>query len=91
VNRPDPALASEIARFERHAVSPERAAEKILRGVERNRYLVYTSNDVRALHWLQRKFPPPYTLAMRLANDRFRKVLGPRRKGPGERPGSPVS
>src|SRR6187399_253286 len=46
VDRDDPAFAPEIARFERHAVSPEHAAEKILAGVEKGRYLVFTSNDI---------------------------------------------
>jgi NAD(P)-dependent dehydrogenase (short-subunit alcohol dehydrogenase family) len=80
VDSSDPEIRPEIERFERHAVSPERAAEKILRGVERGRYLVFTSNDIRALHWVQRKFSPPYTLGMRLANDRFQRILGRRRR-----------
>jgi NAD(P)-dependent dehydrogenase (short-subunit alcohol dehydrogenase family) len=91
VDRSDPAIAPEIERFERHAVSPEQAAEKIIRGVERNRYLVFTSNDIRALHWVQRKFSPPYALAMRLANDRFQRVLGGRRRRRPEKPSTPVS
>jgi NAD(P)-dependent dehydrogenase (short-subunit alcohol dehydrogenase family) len=91
VERSDPEIRPEIERFERHAISPEQAAEKILRGVERDRYLVFTSNDIRALHWVQRKFSPPYTLAMRLANDRFQRVLGRRRKARAEGPRSPVS
>ena len=41
--------------------------------------MVYTSTDIRVLHWVQRKFSPPYLLAMRVANDRFEKVLGSRR------------
>jgi short-subunit dehydrogenase len=56
------------ARFRRHAKSAEHAAECILRGVERNRWLVYTSGDIRLLHFVQRVFPPGYTLFMRLAN-----------------------
>jgi NAD(P)-dependent dehydrogenase (short-subunit alcohol dehydrogenase family) len=79
IDRSDPGLAPEIKRFERHAVSPKRAAAKIVEGIEKNRYMVYTSNDIRVLHWFQRKFSPPYLLAMRVANDRFDKVLGSRR------------
>jgi NAD(P)-dependent dehydrogenase (short-subunit alcohol dehydrogenase family) len=86
VDRDDPALQPEVERFMRHAVSPERAAEAILAGVERNRYLVFTSRDIRVLHWLQRYFPPAYVLAMRALSDRFEKVAGSRR-----RPKSPVS
>jgi NAD(P)-dependent dehydrogenase (short-subunit alcohol dehydrogenase family) len=58
-------------RFRRHAQRPEQVAERILDGVVRNRYLVYTSGDIRALHLLERWAPPAYRLAMRVANDRL--------------------
>ena len=62
-------------RFRRHAKSPDHVAERILDGVVRNRYLVYTSADIRLLHLLERRVPPVYRLAMRLANDRMVAVL----------------
>jgi len=46
VDRQHPQVRKWIDRFSGHAVSPELAADKILRGVTRNRYLVYTSNDI---------------------------------------------
>lgn len=52
-------------RFQARAVTPDQAAESILRGVRRNRYLVYTSPDIRAAFLLQRLFPPGYTALMR--------------------------
>jgi NAD(P)-dependent dehydrogenase (short-subunit alcohol dehydrogenase family) len=55
-------------RFEKRAVSPERVAERILKAIERNRYMVFTSADGRVLHWVQRKFSPPYELIMRVMN-----------------------
>jgi len=55
-------------RFEKRAVSPERVAEQILKAIERNRYMVFTSPDGRLLHWVQRKFSPPYELIMRVMN-----------------------
>jgi NAD(P)-dependent dehydrogenase (short-subunit alcohol dehydrogenase family) len=58
-------------RFRRHAKTPEQVAERILDAVVRNRYLVYTSKDIRMLHLLERVFPPAYRLAMRVANDRL--------------------
>ncbi|HYC82891.1 MAG TPA: SDR family oxidoreductase [Solirubrobacterales bacterium] len=58
-------------RFARHAVSPERVAEKILAGIERDRYLVFTSNDIRLAFLAQRWCPPAYELAMRRLNDRL--------------------
>jgi NAD(P)-dependent dehydrogenase (short-subunit alcohol dehydrogenase family) len=61
--------------FQRRAVSPERAAEAIWRGALRNRYWVYTSVDIRLVHWLQRFFPPGYALAMRLFSYGANKAL----------------
>ena len=66
--------------FQRHAATPEQAAERILRGVERNRYWVYTSNDIRVAHFLQRRFEIPYTWIMRAANARFGAILGAARR-----------
>jgi NAD(P)-dependent dehydrogenase (short-subunit alcohol dehydrogenase family) len=68
VDRSSPKMRRLIALFERRAVSPEKVAEKILEGVEKNRYMVFTSPDGRFLHWLQRKFSPPYELLMRVMN-----------------------
>lgn len=62
-------------RFQKHAVSPERAAEAIWRGALRNRYWVYSSADIRLVHWLQRFFPPGYALAMRVLNEGANRVL----------------
>lgn len=61
--------------FQRHAVSPERAADAIWKGVRRNRYWVYTSADIRLVHWLQRYFPPGYALAMRVFSWGAHRVL----------------
>ncbi len=55
-------------RFARRAVSPEHVAAKIVEGIERDRYLVFTSNDVRLAFLAQRYFPPAYELAMRRLN-----------------------
>jgi hypothetical protein len=64
------------ARFRRHAATPEQAAARILDGVERNRYWVYTSPDIRVAHFLQRRFETGYSLVMRLVNDRFTAIAG---------------
>jgi NAD(P)-dependent dehydrogenase (short-subunit alcohol dehydrogenase family) len=61
--------------FQKRAVSPEKAAEAIWRGALRNRYWVYTSADIRLVHWLQRYFPPGYAVAMRLFNYGANRVL----------------
>jgi NAD(P)-dependent dehydrogenase (short-subunit alcohol dehydrogenase family) len=74
IDKGSPVMAKFIGRFRRHAVTPEQAAAKILEGVERNRYWVYTSRDIQAGHFFQRKAELPYRLVMRLANDQFYAV-----------------
>jgi NAD(P)-dependent dehydrogenase (short-subunit alcohol dehydrogenase family) len=64
------------ARFEKRAVSPERVAERILRGIAKNRYLVFTSADIRVGYWAQRFCPPLYELAMRKMNDVLVRTIG---------------
>ena len=75
VDRDDPRVAKLTARFRRHATSPEAAAEAILTGVRRGRYMVFTSLDIRVGFWIQRKFAFPYEVAMRLANRQFDRLL----------------
>jgi NAD(P)-dependent dehydrogenase (short-subunit alcohol dehydrogenase family) len=74
VDRERPAIQKLVRRFERRAVTPEKVAERILTGVERDRYMVFTSADVRVGYWFQRKFAPPYELAMRRLNDHLHAV-----------------
>ncbi|MDX6601388.1 MAG: hypothetical protein QOF13_590 [Solirubrobacterales bacterium] len=75
VDRQHPAFQEAVKDFEKRAVSPERVAEKIIRGIEKNRYLVFTSADIRLAHWWQRKFSPAYDLAMRQLQRRFGRVI----------------
>jgi len=74
VDREAPVMRKMIERFEKRAVTPERVADRIISGIERNRYLVFTSADIRVGYWFQRKFSPPYTLAMRAANKQLVRV-----------------
>ena len=74
VDRNSPSVKKLIELFEKRAVSPERVATKILKAIERNRYLVFTSADVRVGYWFQRKFALPYELTMRSLNDRLASV-----------------
>ncbi|MDC0666372.1 SDR family oxidoreductase [Nannocystis radixulma] len=60
--------------FRRHAVAPAAVAEAILRGVERDRYMVFTSLDIRVGHWFQQKFALPYEWVMRRLNDRLHRL-----------------
>jgi NAD(P)-dependent dehydrogenase (short-subunit alcohol dehydrogenase family) len=75
VDRDNPRVARQINHFRKRATSAEDAAEAILEGVRRGRYMVYTSRDVRFGFWVQRKFALPYELAMRLANRQFDRLL----------------
>jgi NAD(P)-dependent dehydrogenase (short-subunit alcohol dehydrogenase family) len=77
VDREDPRVAAWVDRFTGHAVSPDRVADKILAGVRKNRFLIYTSNDIRALYLFKRTMWWPYSIAMRQANVVFTRALRP--------------
>ena len=76
VNREDPRIAGLTGRFERRATSPEKVAGKILEGIRKNRYMVFTSRDIQFGYWMQRKFAWPYERAMRLMNDYLVRAAG---------------
>lgn len=61
--------------FRRRAVTPEAAAQAILEGIRRNRYLVFTSLDIRLGYWFQCKFAPAYEWVMRLLNQRLHAAM----------------
>ena len=46
----------------------------IIAGVEKNKFVVYTSFDTRFGYWWKRKFALPYEVVMRIANNRFSKL-----------------
>jgi hypothetical protein len=77
VDREDPGVSRWVHRFSGRAVSPEKAAEKILAGVAKNRYLIYTSQDIRALYAFKRLAWWPYSVAMRQVNVIFTRALRP--------------
>ncbi|NKY55721.1 SDR family oxidoreductase [Nocardia flavorosea] len=71
VDKENPRVQRVTSLFTRHAVPPEKVAAAILKGIERNRFLVYSSFDIRFGYWWKRKFAFPYELLMRLANRQF--------------------
>jgi NAD(P)-dependent dehydrogenase (short-subunit alcohol dehydrogenase family) len=81
VDREHPQVRKWVDRFGGHAVSPEVVADKMLRGVARNRYLIYTSNDIRALYAFKRLAWWPYSVAMRRVNLIFTRALRPTKTG----------
>lgn len=74
IDTSDPAVEALRARFQKHAITPERAAQKILHGVAKNRYLIYTSVDIRALYWLKRKFALPFNIGLSLVERRVQAL-----------------
>ncbi|MGH3524023.1 MAG: SDR family oxidoreductase, partial [Mycobacterium sp.] len=77
VDRDDPKVSRWVDRFSGHAVSPEKVADKILAGVAKNRFLIYTSADIRALYVFKRVAWWPYSVAMRRVNVYFTRALRP--------------
>src|SRR2546421_3812992 len=75
VDRSSPTIQRFTARFRRSAVTPATRAARILEGIERNRYWVYTSRDIQVAHFLQRRFETLYAFLMRRVNDRFASVM----------------
>ncbi len=75
VDRDDPRVKKLQHRFEKRAVEPEKVADAIIVGILKNRYLVYSSNDIRFGYWMARKFALPYEFVLQKANDQFSKLL----------------
>ena len=69
IDRGNPEVQATVKRFQRHAVTPEKAAAAILRGIRAKRYMIFTSPDIRVGYWFQRKFALPYEIVMRALND----------------------
>ncbi len=62
-------------RFRKRAVTPEQAAEAIIRGVIAKRYLIYTSGDIRLLYLVKRFAPHVYNVIMRTANSGMHRAM----------------
>ncbi len=77
VDRDHPKVARWVDRFSGHAVTPEHAASAMLAGIARNRFLIYTSPDIRALYAFKRVAWWPYSVAMRRVNVLFTRALRP--------------
>ena len=58
-------------------VTGDRRPTEILAGVRRNRFLIYTSVDIRALYAFKRVAWWPYSVAMRQVNVLFTRALRP--------------
>lgn len=78
VDRDHPQVQRWVRLFSGHAVAPEKVAGQILKGVARNRFLIYTSADIRALYAFKRLAWWPYSVAMTRVNVLFTRALRPR-------------
>lgn len=65
VDKQDKKVQEVIRRFEKHAISPEKAAEIIIDAIEKNRFLVITSSDIKVLYFLKKYFFPAYHHTLR--------------------------
>ena len=74
VDRDDPDVGALTRRFQRHAKPPEHAAKKIIAGVKKNRYWVFTSLDIRLGVLAQRFCPSLYEGAMKWLSRMVHKV-----------------
>jgi NAD(P)-dependent dehydrogenase (short-subunit alcohol dehydrogenase family) len=74
-DREHPVIKKWSGQFTRHAATPDQVSKHICDGVERDRYLVYTSREIQATFLLQRCVPPAYNRIMRFINDRANKVV----------------
>jgi NAD(P)-dependent dehydrogenase (short-subunit alcohol dehydrogenase family) len=61
--------------FSRHAIAPEKVAGLIIGAIEKNRYMVITTSDIKLLYLLKRVAPPIYDLVLRFMTWSMDRVL----------------
>ena len=71
IDRSDPEVEKTVADFQKHAVTPDEAAQSMLDGVRNGRYIIYTSPDIHLAYLAQRYVPPLYRVAMRVMQKRI--------------------
>ena len=78
VDREHPKVQRLVGLFSGHAVAPEKVADRMLAGIKKNRFLIYTSVDIRALYAFKRLAWRPYSAVMTRVNVVFTRALRPR-------------
>ena len=63
-----------LKKFERRAVTPEKVAHDIIRGIRKNKFMVITSFDIKLAYWLKRKLFPVYHITMTMMNKMMTRV-----------------
>ena len=74
IDRTDPAAEEIQDEFLKRAITPDKVAEQIIKAIKKNKYLILTSLDMKALYWLKGKIAPVYRLIMRKLNKLVDKV-----------------
>ena len=74
IDQQTPEMEKLKARFQGHAATPEKAAAAILKGMRKNRYLIYTSADIRLGYWFKRKWAWPFEQVIRLIGYQLDRV-----------------
>jgi NAD(P)-dependent dehydrogenase (short-subunit alcohol dehydrogenase family) len=75
VNTEHPSMVKMKQHFSKRAKTPAQAAASIIKGIKANRYMVFTSMDIRIGYWFQRKFAWPYEWVMRIMNHQLHKIM----------------
>lgn len=74
IDQTDPEVVKMRSHFQGHAVSPDSAARSILKGIRKNRFIIYTSLDIRVGYWFKRHFALPYELVIGFVTNRMMKL-----------------
>lgn len=77
VDREHPKVQRLVGLFSGHAASAEKVADRILAGIVKNRFLILTSADIRALYAFKRLAWRPYGAVMTRVNVVFTRALRP--------------
>jgi NAD(P)-dependent dehydrogenase (short-subunit alcohol dehydrogenase family) len=77
VDRESPAVREMVRRFEKHAISPDRAAELIIDAIQKEKFLVITSLDIKILYFLKRHVYPAYHMILKRISRMMNKLKTP--------------
>ncbi|HRP69970.1 MAG TPA: SDR family NAD(P)-dependent oxidoreductase, partial [Turneriella sp.] len=80
IDTSDAEVAALREQFQKRAVPPESVAKDILRGIHRNKYMVFTSLDVQIGHFFQNTFALPYEAVMHFLNDKIQDIADNQKK-----------
>lgn len=75
-DRESPSVREIIGRFEKHAISPDRVAELIIDAVQKKKFLVITSFDIKILYFLKRRFFFAYHMILKRISRMLNQMKG---------------